>query len=189
MELYRKVTTFINVMEHPPTLVEDTKTSLELTNGSRIVCLPGSEATVRCYSAVNLIVEDEVARVSDAFNMATRPMLAVSGGRLIELSTPFGKRGHFYNTWSKQFANWHRINITADECSRIPKEFLETELLEIGQWWYAQEYQNVFNDQLDSFFISQVIESAFITGVEPLLGHLSFDEFMRSHSSSTPPVR
>lgn len=66
---------------------------LELKNGSRILALPGKEETVRGYSGVRLLAIDEAARVPSDLYLSIRPMLAVSGGRLIALSTPYGTRG------------------------------------------------------------------------------------------------
>src|ERR1017187_8688007 len=71
----------------------DNEISLELPNGSRIVGLPGTEATIRGFSAVSLLLVDEAARCSDELYLAIRPMLAVSDGTLWLMSTPFGKRG------------------------------------------------------------------------------------------------
>jgi hypothetical protein len=51
---------------------------------------------VRCFSP-GLVIVDEAARVPDDLYRAVRPMLAVSQGRLIALSTPFGQRGWFYD--------------------------------------------------------------------------------------------
>lgn len=98
-ELFRKVVAHLRTLEHEPSLTESNRLSLALENGSRIVSLPGSEGTIRGFSGAALIVEDEAARVDDALYYAVRPMLAVSGGRLILMSTPFGKRGHFFETW------------------------------------------------------------------------------------------
>ncbi|MBI3965802.1 MAG: hypothetical protein HY329_09220, partial [Chloroflexi bacterium] len=56
-----------------------------------------------------------------------RPMLAASGGRTILLSTPYGKRGTFYELWSNGGAAWERVKIRADQCPRIPKDWLEQE--------------------------------------------------------------
>jgi hypothetical protein len=64
--------------------------TLELVNGSRIVSLPENESGIRGFSGVNLLVIDEAARVDDSLYRSVRPMLAVSGGRLVALSTPFG---------------------------------------------------------------------------------------------------
>src|SRR5215472_10520634 len=69
---------------------------LHLANHSSVVCLPCREDTIRGYSNVSLLVIDEAARVPDDLYRAVRPMLAVSGGRMVCLSTPYGKRGFFY---------------------------------------------------------------------------------------------
>ena len=76
-----------------------TRCSLLFPNGSRIVGLPGTEGTVRGFSAVSLLLIDEAARVEDAMYKALRPMLAVGGGDLWLMSTPWGKRGFFYEAW------------------------------------------------------------------------------------------
>jgi hypothetical protein len=49
-------------------------------------------------------------------------MLAVSRGRLLALSTPFGKRGWFFNEWSEE-TGWQKHAITALQCTRIFREF------------------------------------------------------------------
>ena len=177
-ELFRKVQSLMAMMDRPPPLREDTKTSCELLTGSRIVCLPASESTVRGYSGVSLLVEDESARVPDAFHNACKPMLAVSGGRHVLLSSAFGKRGHFYDCWDLERPGWERIFITAAECPRISQEFLDSELAEVGIWWFSQEYQNKFNDMLDSFFISETIENAFSDEVRPLFADMGFSSFL-----------
>ena len=56
--------------------------SLRLANGSRIVGLPGSEGTVRGFSAVSPLIIDEASRVADEMYRALRPTLAVSDGDL-----------------------------------------------------------------------------------------------------------
>jgi terminase large subunit-like protein len=71
------------------------KLGMELRNGSRIEALPGTERTVRGYSGVDLLILDEAARIDDALYYTVRPILAVSGGRLLMMSTPYGKRGVF----------------------------------------------------------------------------------------------
>lgn len=175
-ELYRKVVDFIGALDNPPKLIEDTKTACEFASGSRVVCLPGTEATVRGFSAADLIIEDEASRVADAFNNAIRPMLAVSQGRLVLLSTPFGKRGHFHSVWSGGSPSWHRIKVIAPECPRITKEFLASELDEIGRWWYDQEYLCIFKELVDAFFTSAEIEATFTDEVKPAYS----DEFLAS---------
>jgi hypothetical protein len=97
---------------------------LVLSNGSRVICLPCREETIRGYSHVGLLVIDEAARVPDDLYRAVLPMLAVSNGRLVCLSTPFGKRGFFWEAWAKG-EGWHKIEVPAERIPRIKPEYLE----------------------------------------------------------------
>src|SRR5215213_2696148 len=99
-ELFGKVLDFYRDLGRPVKSAAERKLSLELENGSRIVTLPGSEKTIRGFSGTSLVILDEVARVDDELYFAVRPMLAVSGGALMMLSTPYGKRGVFYEEWT-----------------------------------------------------------------------------------------
>ena len=99
-ELFLKVRGVLLALgEAAPPMAETSALRLELANGSRIICLPGREDTIRGYSGVALLLVDEAARVPDALYQAVRPMVAVSGGRIVLLSTPFGKRGFFHHEW------------------------------------------------------------------------------------------
>ena len=119
----------------------DNQTSLLFPNGSRIVGLPGMEATVRGFSAVSLMLIDEASRVDDAMYKALRPMLAVGQGDLWLMSTPCGKRGFFYECWEHDAADeWFRVSVPATECGRISAKFLEGERRAVGAQWFAQEY-------------------------------------------------
>ena len=140
---------------------------LELENGSRIVSLPGKEETVRGFSGVDLLVIDEAARVSDELYFAVRPMLAVSGGRLLALSTPFGKRGWFHSEWSSD-RDWMRVKVTARDCPRISEEFLAEERTALGDWWYTQEYECEFRDAIDSVFSHESVMGSLTGRVVPL---------------------
>ena len=170
-ELFMKVVDFLRDMEPEtrPDLSEDNRLSLTLKNGSRVVSLPGTAATVRGYSAPDLIIEDEAAYFpDDGFYRAVRPMLAVSGGRLILLSTPNGKRGHFFEAWNGKSDEWTRVEVPADRCPRITKEFLDQERRALGEWWFKQEYFCEFTQTIDSVFRAADIERAFTDKVEPL---------------------
>ena len=116
------------------------RVSLLLPNGSRVVGLPGTEATVRGYSAASLVVIDEAARVSDELYQSVRPMLAVSGGDLICMSTPFGQRGFCWKEWELGGEGWMRVSVKATDFDRILPAFLEEERQKQGEDWFAQEY-------------------------------------------------
>ena len=145
----------------------DNEISMLFPNGSRIVGLPGSEATVRGFSAVSLMLIDEAARVSDELYKAVRPFLAVGGGDLWLMSTPYGKRGFFYDEWSRE-GRWAKFRVPATECPRIPRDFLEEEKAAMGEQWFRQEYLCEFMDSGASLFDRDVIERAFSKEVRPL---------------------
>ncbi|MCX7314361.1 MAG: phage terminase large subunit [Alphaproteobacteria bacterium] len=99
-ELFRTVMQFHSKLKDAPALNAESVLKAELANGSRILALPGTERTIRGYAAADLVVIDEAARVEDELLAAVRPMLATSNGRLVALTTPAGKRGWFFETWT-----------------------------------------------------------------------------------------
>jgi len=139
--------------------------SLRFPNGSRIVGIPGREATLRGYSAVSLLIIDEASRVEDRVYKALRPMLAVGEGDLWLLSTPFGKRGFFYENWTgEESEEWVRVAVPATECSRIPSEFLAAERKQLGDMWFRQEYMCEFIDDERQVFDSDLVLGALEDG-------------------------
>jgi len=138
-ELFRQVVFFHQLLGERGK-ARRTAEELELDNLSRIICLPCKEETIRGYAKVDVLVLDEAARVPDDLYRAVRPMLAVSQGRLIALSTPYGKRGFFWEAWAQGGADWARIEIPAAQVARIKPEFLAEERRALGEAWFRQEY-------------------------------------------------
>lgn len=169
-ELFRKVVDLMGRLDPRPTLDEETRTALKLDTGSRIVSLPGSEGTIRGYSGVDLLVVDEAARVPDEAYKAVRPMLAVSGGRLVTLSTPWGKRGWWHREWTEGGDTWKRVRVPAEECPRISPEFLEEERRSLGDLWFRSEYLCEFTENVNAVFGHDLITAAFDPDVAPLWG-------------------
>jgi|SRR5712672_4982 len=170
-ELFRKCLDVYRALDRPVPADAENKLSLELENGSRIVSLPGKEGTTRGFSGVKLLIIDEASQVPDELYMSVRPMLAVSGGRLIVLSSPFGARGFFYEAcqaYKSQIVNkrddieymysWEYYEVPATECPRISKEFLEEEKKNIGEFWFEQEYMCKFLDSQTAAFRSEDIQ-------------------------------
>jgi hypothetical protein len=126
-ELFGKIVGFYRHLGRPVPADAEQRLGLELANGSRIVALPGTKKSIRGFSGVDLLVLDEATQVDDALYYAIRrPMLAVSGGRLMMLSTPHGRRGVFFEAWDHG-TEWKRYRVPATECPRISPEFLEEE--------------------------------------------------------------
>jgi len=166
-ELFRKVLDHYRALQAPLRTTAESALRPELANGSRLVSLPGTEGTVRGYSGVRLLVIDEAARVADELYYAVRPMLSVSGGALVVLSTPFGKRGWFHQEYT-QGESWERFKITASECPRISKEFLEEERRTLPPLFFQSEYMCEFVDTIDQVFASAFVHAAISAEVQPL---------------------
>ena len=166
-ESFRRVLDLYRTLQTPRPTQAESALRLELSNGSRIVSLPGTESTVRGYSNVRLLVIDEAARVPDELYYSVRPMLAVSHGRLLALSTPFGKRGWFYQEYT-QGEGWERVKITAYDCPRISKEFLEEERRTLPPLFFQSEYMCEFVDTIDQVFASAFVHAAISAEVQPL---------------------
>jgi hypothetical protein len=92
-------------------------------------------------------------------------MLAVSKGRLIEMSSPNGKRGHFYENW-EHGVEVERIKIIGRECPRIGPEFLEKMRQKLGPMLFRQEFEGEFIDAESSAFSSEMIELALVDDFE-----------------------
>jgi hypothetical protein len=165
-EFLRKTAEFLRRLGIPRRGDGDNTGSLALPNGSRIVGLPGIESTVRGFSSVSLLLIDEASRVSDATYKSLRPMLAVGAGDLWLMSTPYGRRGFFYEAWAHG-EDWERHAVPATQCPRIPAAFLEEERREVGEAWFAQEYLCEFIDSGGSWFSRTLIEESLCDG-DPL---------------------
>lgn len=141
--------------------------SLRLPNGSRIVGVPENGDTIRGFSAVGLMIVDEASRVSDDMYQTLRPMLAVGGGSLWLMSTPNGRTGFFYREWSGP-KDWLRVQAPAEECSRIPKDFLEEERQTLSDEMFRQEYGCEFLSGEGALFDEAEIRARISSRVEPL---------------------
>jgi hypothetical protein len=135
-EALRRVVQLYNALDRPVPARQESALSLTLANGSRVVSLPGEEGTSRGFASVRLLVIDEAARVSDDLYRSVRPMLAVSGGKLLALSSAWAKAGWYYEEWSGP-APWRRFKVKATECCRISPEFLAEERAALGRSFTA----------------------------------------------------
>ncbi len=169
-ELFRKCLDTYRAACRPVPASAESAMRLELDNGSRIVSLPGTEGSIRGFSAVTLLIIDEASRVEDALYYGVRPMLAVGAGRLVAMSTPFGKRGWWHREWTEGGEGWLRVEVPATACPRIPADFLAEERRSLGPWWYAQEYECRFMETTDSVFGYAEIARAVTHDVVPLFG-------------------
>jgi len=139
-----------------------TQTKILLSNGSRIYCMPTGRTGhfIRGFT-IDLLIADEAAYIPEQVWLAVTPMLAVSRklrgmGWLVLLSTPFGKGGYFYDSFTDDsFRSWH---VSSEDCRRIPKDFLRRERKRMTKAQYRQEYQGEFTDEFNQFFPTELIK-------------------------------
>lgn len=167
-ELFLKVVSLYRDLGRPIPTVQprDNALKMELANGSRIISLPGTEGTIRGYSGASLLIIDEAARVPDDLYFAVRPMLAVSGGSLICVSSAYAKMGFFYDEFTGS-NRWERIKVKATECPRISAAFLEEERQAMGDLFFDREYNCVFSEATDAVFRDSDIQAALTDDLEP----------------------
>lgn len=157
--LFKKAIAIYRNLADVPRIVKDNETELELENGSQLVALPGDDdANIRGFSAPRAVYIDEAARVADTVYAALRPMLAASpDGQLIALTTPYGRRGWFYESW--EFGKWERTKITARDVPHISEEYLAEEREGMSEWQYRAEFLCEFTDTEEAFFSGELIDA------------------------------
>ena len=136
-----------------------TKSKLELKNGTRILCLPTGLTGhgIRGYT-IDLLIADEAAFIPRAVWDSVTPMIATRvkhGARMVLLSTPFGRDNYFYDCFDDDtFTTFH---VSSEECKRIDKDFLEQEKKRKSKIAYAQEYLGEFADGQMQWFTDELI--------------------------------
>lgn len=167
-ELYAKCRAVYRQLGRPVPAAGESASELRLENESRIVSLPGTEGTTRGLSGVDLLVIDEASRVADEIYTAVLPMVGVSGGSVLALSTPHGARGWWHKAWVEGGSTWDRVKITAPDVPRLTPGFLDEARAQLGSWLFKQEYLGEFVDTVDQIFPGHMIEAAFGAGFGPL---------------------
>jgi len=172
-ELYRKCAEIYGALGRPVPADSETRLSLDLSSGSRVLSLPGRTGdTVRGYTA-DLLICDEASRIGDDLYASIRPMLATTGGRLLTLSTPAGRRGWWFEAWTIGGPSWQRYEVPASQCARISSEFLEEEQRALPARIFRQEYECSFEDTEDQVFALEDVETAITDEVSPLFEEAS----------------
>lgn len=130
----------------------ETQSQFHFFNGSRIISKTASweGVSVRGFTP-NLIVIDEGAYVRDNVFLAIEPMLSASGGQLVLSSTPFGKRGRFYQAFldNKRFRCFRAK--TSDN-PLVKPEYLESLKKSMTHNEYLQEIDGEFVDEGVTYF-------------------------------------
>lgn len=157
-EIFRKCLGYYRALGRPYGTNSESALRMELGNGSRIIALPGSEKTVRGYSA-QLVVMDESGEVTDVlFGDAALPSVGMTEGDIVAIGTPKGARGWFYRLWMDQDPGWEYYRVTADDIPRDFTDLIETMRAIRGERGVRQEFYCSFEDDVDAFFKVEDLE-------------------------------
>jgi len=140
-------------------VIRETRTLIQFDNGSLIHSLPsGIKGTTIMGFSPTLIIIDEAAFVSEETFTAILPSLASTNGDLILISTPFGRRGRFYEAF-KTDSGFQTLHVRSSQCPLITGNYLREEKKGMTRDEYMQQYNGEFIAEADNFFKKELILS------------------------------
>lgn len=160
-----------------------TKGSITLKNGSKVLARPcgQSGSALRGFTGDILIIDEGSRMPEDAF-IAAEPTLLSMGGEVWMASTPFGKKGYFWDQYNaavqqdeseiENDMGWKVIHVNGEEAiTNRPISEVWTEerrmkslkrLEKIKKRWtalrYGQEILAIFTDDLQAMFSDELID-------------------------------
>ncbi|TQN44402.1 terminase family protein [Blastococcus colisei] len=146
-------------------VLDESKGSLTLSNGSVIRSVPPSQQQIRGWP-VDLLIVDEAGFIDTEVWRAAEPaIIARPGSRVILASTPWGSTEHFFRLlWHRgmrspdgQVAAWHwpsSVSPMVDDV--LLEQIRERE----APHYFAREYLAEWTDDVGAFFTSVELENA-----------------------------
>ena len=165
------------------------KTGNKDTNQSKVTTKNGSTAIARPVGQTgdalrgfngDVLILDEVSRFNELIMTAATPILLTTGGQIWMCSTPFGKKGYFWEKFDEAYnkkAEDARFKVfyktsedvvynrpISESWTELQRkkaiELLEKEKKEKSELVYGQEYLGLFMEDLQRFYDDASIEKA-----------------------------
>lgn len=146
----------------------DNRTEIRFRNGSELRALPGSQKTVRGWSGPGMLIVDEAAFAPNELWEAVEPMIAVSGGQVILLSSADATFGFFYEIMTGDDPHWSRYKVTAYDCPRYNRDWLEWKRATLPDRVFKREYLAEFVDPTGIWIPEHMRQRAHAELVDPL---------------------
>jgi hypothetical protein len=169
-----------------PYLVRETKDGFELSNGIRIEVLTGDYRSIRGFSLVAAIVdeicffgdEDTFVKSDTELVRALKPALLTTKGKLIGISSPYGRTGWAYQQWEKNFGNDHGHTLVWNAPSRTMNPTLDQEEIDraLAEDYEAAraEYLGEWRDDVAGYISRDLVMSCVVHGrdyISPVLAN------------------
>src|SRR3990167_7423974 len=142
-----------------------TLTLTTLKNGHQIIKFPVgiTGKYLEGLSSIDFLYCDEAIHIWEKVWDSILPMIAEPRKRglgwITMLSSTRGKpKGYFFKSFSD--SNFKQIQVKADDCEHISKEFLESEKLRLGERMYNVIYNGEFDEEANHYFPTEIIERA-----------------------------
>lgn len=163
-----------------------TQNKIELRNGSQVIARPVGNTgdAIRGFTG-DVLVLDECSRLPEMAIEAGRPTLFSTSGQIWMCSTPFGKKGYFYESFedartnsNSKFKYWwinsekvayeRPISEGWTEEQRVGAlKHLEDEKKSKSKTYYGQEYLAQFLDDLTQYFEDELLNRVMTLGSNP----------------------
>jgi len=143
-----------------------TKHLINLKNGAKIYCLPAGDTGFGIMGfTIDLLIADEAAFIPEEVWNSIIPALAITRGNIWLLSTPFIKKGYYYECFQNhKFTAFHT---SSEDCPRKDEAFLQDRRDHLTKAQYAQMYLGEFVDESLRFFPDELIKACCTTKRRP----------------------
>ena len=120
----------------------------------------------------DILIIDEASRMPERVWTAGRPTLLTTAGKIWMCSTPFGKKGYFWEAFQNKAGKYRVFHISSEkviskreisgswsaEKRKEALKFLEDEKKTMTSLEYGQEYLGLFLEDLRQFFPDELID-------------------------------
>jgi phage FluMu gp28-like protein len=138
-------------------VIGDSRSELHFSNGSRIIALGNNPERIRGYAATDIYLDEAAHFLNDEpIIRVLKPMLSSKKGSLCVVSTPFGKRGLFWNQYQSALEKNNtdpevRVydNFPSTLNPMITEEDLNRERADLTELEFKQEYCGEFIEEVD----------------------------------------
>jgi hypothetical protein len=173
--IFRYVDSFFSIPILRSMVVNRFKESLELSNGVTIEIHTSSFRATRGFTCI-AVIADELAfwAAEDSANPdrevlnALRPGLATTGGLLLGISSPYGKKGVLWENFKTYFGREDENTLVWRAASREMNPSLSVAVVAKAYvkdpTAAAAEYGGQFRDDIQSFLPADLVESRMIRG-------------------------